>query len=97
MKLVRTALVFGTGYVLGTRAGRERYEQIVAGAHKLWESSPFKQGREKAKDAAAFTFKQAKHAATGKAKEAAEAVKIKVTNPNDDLDDSVIVVEPIEN
>jgi hypothetical protein len=24
--------VFGVGYVLGTRAGRERYEQIVAAA-----------------------------------------------------------------
>jgi hypothetical protein len=25
-------VVFGVGYVLGTRAGRERYEQIVAAA-----------------------------------------------------------------
>lgn len=24
------------GYVLGTRAGRERYEQIKAGAEKMW-------------------------------------------------------------
>lgn len=30
--------VFGValGYVLGTRAGRERYEQIRAGAMKVW-------------------------------------------------------------
>lgn len=28
MKL-RTMAVFGVGYVLGTRAGRERYEQIA--------------------------------------------------------------------
>ena len=28
------------GYVLGARAGRERYEQIAAGAQKLWESKP---------------------------------------------------------
>jgi hypothetical protein len=30
--------VFGlaVGYVLGTRAGRERYEQIKAGAEKVW-------------------------------------------------------------
>ena len=26
------------GYVLGARAGRERYEQIKAGALKVWES-----------------------------------------------------------
>ena len=31
MKLSRIA-IFGIGYVLGTRAGRERYEQIVAAA-----------------------------------------------------------------
>ena len=31
--------VFGlaAGYVLGTRAGRERYEQIKAGAEKVWQ------------------------------------------------------------
>jgi len=26
----------GLGYVLGTRAGRERYEEIKAGAQKVW-------------------------------------------------------------
>lgn len=31
--------VFGLalGYVLGTRAGRERYEEIKAGAEKVWQ------------------------------------------------------------
>jgi hypothetical protein len=28
-----TVAVFGTGYLLGTRAGRERYEQILQLAH----------------------------------------------------------------
>lgn len=34
----RILFVFGValGYVLGTRAGRERYEQIRAGALKVW-------------------------------------------------------------
>lgn len=31
MKLTRIA-IFGAGYVLGTKAGRERYEQIVVAA-----------------------------------------------------------------
>ena len=31
MKLTRIA-IFAVGYVLGTRAGRERYEQILAAA-----------------------------------------------------------------
>jgi len=31
--------IFGlaVGYLLGTRAGRERYEQIKAGAEKVWQ------------------------------------------------------------
>ena len=33
MKLA-TAAVFATGYLLGTRAGRERYEQMVAIAER---------------------------------------------------------------
>ena len=28
------------GYVLGTRAGRARYDQIKRGAHRLWTSDP---------------------------------------------------------
>lgn len=34
MKLTAVAL-FGAGYVVGTRAGRERYDQIVAFARKV--------------------------------------------------------------
>jgi hypothetical protein len=29
-----TVLMFGAGYVLGTRAGRERYAQIIAAADR---------------------------------------------------------------
>ena len=31
---ITTVAVFGVGYVLGSKAGRERYAQIVAGARK---------------------------------------------------------------
>jgi hypothetical protein len=31
---LRSLLVFGVGYVLGTRAGRERYEQLLAAAKR---------------------------------------------------------------
>lgn len=30
----------GVGYVLGTRAGRQRYEQIAAAARKVWQLDP---------------------------------------------------------
>ncbi|MEB4615044.1 YtxH domain-containing protein [Leucobacter sp. M11] len=36
----------GLGYVLGSRAGRERYEQIKAGATKLWNTAPVQRGRD---------------------------------------------------
>ncbi|WAC67102.1 hypothetical protein OVA14_04950 [Agrococcus sp. SL85] len=29
---------FGAGYVLGAKAGRQRYEQIASAADKLWNS-----------------------------------------------------------
>lgn len=48
----KAGLVVGLaiGYVLGTRAGRERYEQIKAQAAKLWELEPVQRQVDKAKD-----------------------------------------------
>lgn len=38
------------GYVLGSRAGRERYEQIREGVGKLWQTAPVQKQVDKAKD-----------------------------------------------
>lgn len=40
------------GYVLGTRAGRERYEQIRAISSKVWNSGPVQRQVSSAKHAA---------------------------------------------
>jgi SLT domain-containing protein len=40
------------GYVLGTRAGRERYEQIATQAQKVWTNPKVAQKRQEAKEAA---------------------------------------------
>lgn len=42
----KIAFVLGAtvGYVLGTRAGRERYEQIKRGAKAVWETPPVQNG-----------------------------------------------------
>jgi hypothetical protein len=37
---IGTAVAFGAGYVLGTRAGRERYLQIVGAVGQLSRSAP---------------------------------------------------------
>lgn len=39
---------FGAGYVLGSRAGRERYEQIKHTAERVWESETVHRAREMA-------------------------------------------------
>lgn len=43
-------LGLGAGYVLGTRAGRERYEQIKEQAQRVWELPPVQKQVDKAKD-----------------------------------------------
>ncbi len=40
------------GYVLGTRAGRERYEQIVAQAQSLWNNPTVQEKASQAQDLA---------------------------------------------
>lgn len=45
----------GIGYVLGTRAGRERYEQIKKQAIKVWELDPVQAQVDKVKDFAKST------------------------------------------
>ncbi len=51
MKVVTLAAGVAVGYVLGTRAGREKYEQIAAGARKLSGHPAVVQAQEKAKEA----------------------------------------------
>jgi hypothetical protein len=41
------------GYVLGTRAGRQRYEQIKLAARNVWESEPVQWAAGQAQDAVA--------------------------------------------
>lgn len=43
----------GVGYVLGTRAGRERYEQIKRAAEKVWQTPPVQRGVAVVRDATA--------------------------------------------
>jgi hypothetical protein len=48
----KVGLVIGlaAGYVLGSRAGRERYEQIKAQAEKVWNMEPVQEQVAKAKE-----------------------------------------------
>lgn len=61
----KIAFVLGAavGYVLGTRAGRERYEQIKRGAQRLWNTEPVQRGVHVVRDAVDERAEDAKQVA----------------------------------
>ena len=74
---MRKLLLIGAaaaGYVLGTRAGRERYEQIKRQSSKVWNSEPVQHGVHEAEGVA----KQAASAAGTKVADAASTAGSKV-------------------
>ena len=64
------------GYVLGTKAGRERYEQIKRQSAKVWNSEPVQHGVHEAEGVA----KQAASAAGTKVADAASTAGSKVAS-----------------
>ncbi|MBA2954602.1 YtxH domain-containing protein [Nocardioides sp. MAH-18] len=82
MAKLKMLVAFGAGYVLGSRAGRERYEQIVDKAQGVWHDPRVQrkasqaQGvvQEKASQAGDVIAEKAGHAAS----QAGNAVKDKL-------------------
>jgi len=55
---------FATGYVMGTKAGRYRYDQIMKVVGRLWESAPAGKARAQASrlvDEATDRFRNGAH------------------------------------
>lgn len=67
-----------TGYVLGARAGRQRYEQIAAGAQKVMGNPRVQAAKQHAQEAVVEQAVHAGAAVADKAKEAAAAAVDKV-------------------
>jgi gas vesicle protein len=87
MKKIPLLIAAGAGYVLGTKAGRERYEQIKQQATKTWNNP-------KVQDTVDQVQTQAKHAGAdlgskvgSKVAETASDVKDKVTDKVSSSDD----------
>ena len=59
MKLLTLAAGFATGYVLGSRAGREAYEQIVTQVRQVRANPTVVKAQEKAADAVAAKVHEA--------------------------------------
>jgi hypothetical protein len=53
MSKIITLAAAATGYVLGTRAGRQRYEQISTQAQKLWQDPRVQKAASEARETAA--------------------------------------------
>jgi hypothetical protein len=74
VKKLPILVAFGAGYVLGAKAGRERYEQIQRQSSKVWNSGPVQQGVQEAETVA----KQAASVAGEKVVDAASTAGSKV-------------------
>ncbi|WP_028652909.1 hypothetical protein [Nocardioides halotolerans] len=68
----------GVGYVLGARAGRQRYEQIAATARKVADNPQVQRVSRRAQDAAAQQAAAAAEVAKDKVSTAASAAADKV-------------------
>lgn len=79
MKKLPLLLAASAGYVLGTRAGRQRYEQIAAGARRVARDPRVRSAAHQAQDAvaaqAAAVADVAKEKASGAASAAADKVR----------------------
>ena len=81
---------FAVGYVLGARAGRERYEQIMSAARNFARNPKVQETAGTLQSQAAGLASQAKDQATGLASQAKEKVTEKVSHRSgDDYDDKV--------
>lgn len=65
----------GAGYVLGARAGRERYEQIAAGARKFARNPKVQAATQQAQETITHQAAAAGSAVADKAKETAGKVR----------------------
>lgn len=74
---------FAAGYVLGSRAGRERYEQIVDGARRFTGNPRVQSAASKAQETVATQAPVVAEAVKDKATSAASAVADKVSRDDD--------------
>jgi len=82
-----------TGYVLGTRAGRERYEQIKTQWVKLWNAKPVRAQRTKVEDFAKARVSEVPAALWTGVTQVAKIVSQQNSTPGQKLDTSIAKAE----
>ena len=78
MKKIPLLTAAAVGYVLGARAGRERYEQIRTGARRIARNPRVQEATQRAQDAVATQASHAAEAAKDKVTDAASTAADKV-------------------
>jgi cysteine synthase len=76
------------GYVLGARAGRERYDQIVASAQRLWSNPKVQEASQQAQLYAREKAPEVGEKLSDAAVDVAKAAAVKVTEVVGSSDDS---------
>jgi len=89
----KVGLVIGlaAGYVLGSRAGRERYEQIKSQALKVWNMDPVQEQVDKVKDFAKSSAMALPSTLWDSAVKVTKAATSKGTTPGQRLDAAIKV------
>ncbi|MDO9455371.1 hypothetical protein [Nocardioides sp.] len=80
MSKLTLAVAFAAGYVVGAKAGRDRYEQIRAGAQKVAENPRVQAATDAAKEKAGEVASSVAETAKEKATEVAGAAKDKAAD-----------------
>lgn len=70
----------GVGYVLGTRDGRERYDQIRQQAQRLWHNPRVQETKEQAQDVAKQKGSELQDKAAQKAGESSDSTSTTTTS-----------------
>lgn len=78
MSRITMVLAFGAGYVVGARAGRERYRQIRDRARAVWESDPVQEQAARAQEATRAGASRAGEAARTQLSRAQDVAKEKL-------------------
>lgn len=96
MKKLSLLAAVAVGYVLGTRAGRARYEQIKHQAEKVWNTDPVQSTVDKAQEAAKHAASDVGHRVAETAKDVSSVVTEKVKTAADFTQDDNTKVAPAE-
>lgn len=80
MKKLTLLVAAGAGYVLGSRAGRERYEQIKNQANKTWNSPTVQDAVDEVQTHAKQAGADLAHTAGSKVADTASTVKDRVVD-----------------